>query len=41
MPVNANSQIVMELPEDRIEVSGLTQLDGQYVILVTDPKPVG
>ena len=37
-PVNQNSQVVHELPEDRILVSGVTQLDGQYVVLVTEPK---
>src|SRR6266536_1812647 len=41
IPVNTNAQVVRELPEDRILVSDVTQLDGQYVVLVTDPKPVG
>ncbi|TVY71549.1 hypothetical protein LSUE1_G006174 [Lachnellula suecica] len=40
MPIDAARQKVLELPDDRIEVSGMTQLDGQYVILVTNaPKP--
>jgi hypothetical protein len=41
MPLNASAQVVRELPEDRILIPGMTQLDGQYIILVTDPKPVG
>lgn len=41
MPVNAGVQVVKELPEDRIHVPAMSQLDGQYIILVTDPKPVG
>ncbi|KUJ24098.1 uncharacterized protein LY89DRAFT_776277 [Mollisia scopiformis] len=41
MPVNAGVQVVKELPEDRIQIPEMTQLDGQYVILVTNPKPVG
>lgn len=41
MPINPDVQIVRELPEDRIQIPGLTQLDGQYIILVTTPKPVG
>jgi hypothetical protein len=39
-PINANSQVVLELSEDRILVGGLTELDGQYIILVTPPKTV-
>jgi len=41
VPVNADAQVVRELPEDRILVPGVSQLDGQYVILITDPKSVG
>jgi hypothetical protein len=41
MPLNSASQIVRELPEDRIQVPGMTQVDGQYIILVTQPKAVG
>jgi hypothetical protein len=41
LPVNAAVQVVKELPEDRIHIPAMTQLDGQYIILVTDPKPVG
>ena len=41
MPVNKDVQFVRELPEDRIQLPGLTQLDGQYIILVTNPKAVG
>jgi hypothetical protein len=37
-PINANAQVVHELKEDRILVPGLTQLDGQYIILVTALK---
>ena len=40
-PLNASAQVVRELPEDRILIPGMTQLDGQYIILVTDPKTVG
>lgn len=40
-PVNPGVQVVKELPEDRIHIPAMTQLDGQYIILVTDPKPVG
>ena len=40
MPLAQNTQVVRELPEDRIVLSGMTQLDGQYVILVTQPKAV-
>lgn len=36
--VNVNFQVVHELTEDRIFVRGLTELDGQYIILVTPPK---
>jgi hypothetical protein len=41
MPINPDVQVVRELPEDRIQIPSLTQLDGQYIILVTNPKPVG
>jgi hypothetical protein len=41
MPLIASSQVVRELPEDRIQIPGMTQLDGQYIILVTNPKAVG
>jgi hypothetical protein len=41
MPVNPNLQTVRELPEDRIQIHNLNQLDGQYIILVTQPKAVG
>ena len=40
-PFNADAQVVRELPEDRIQIPGVTQLDGQYIILVTQPKPTG
>jgi hypothetical protein len=40
LPVNADQQVVRELPEDRIMVP-LTQLDGRYTVLVTQAKPVG
>lgn len=35
-----NNQLVKELSEDRIVVKGLTQLDGQYIVLVTAPNNV-
>ncbi|KAH7371912.1 hypothetical protein BKA64DRAFT_269344 [Cadophora sp. MPI-SDFR-AT-0126] len=41
VPVNKDAQLVLELPEDRIQIPGMMQLDGQYIILVTDPKAVG
>lgn len=40
-PVNKDAQFVRELPEDRIQLPGMMQLDGQYIILVTNPKAVG
>lgn len=40
-PINPGVQLVRELPEDRIQVPGMDQLDGQYIILVGEPKPVG
>jgi hypothetical protein len=39
-PINTDMQFVRELPEDRIQLPGMMQLDGQYVILVTNPKAV-
>ena len=39
-PFNANAQVIHELTEDRISVRGVTELDGQYIILVTAPKNV-
>jgi hypothetical protein len=41
LPINAAVQVVRELPEDRILVPELDQLDGQYVILVGTAKAVG
>jgi len=41
LPFNPTLQTVRELPEDRIAIQGVTQLDGQYIILVTAPKDVG
>lgn len=41
MPVNKDAQLVRELPEDGIQIPGMMQLDGQYLILVSDPKAVG
>jgi len=41
LPLNPGVQVVRELPEDRIQVPGMDQLDGQYVILVGEPKAVG
>jgi len=40
LPVNQDSQVVKELPEDRILVPNVGMLDGQYIILVTQPKAV-
>lgn len=41
VPINPNIQSVRELPEDRILLPQMSQLDGEYVILVTPAKPVG
>ncbi|KAH8679867.1 hypothetical protein BGZ60DRAFT_239019 [Tricladium varicosporioides] len=41
IPLNADAQVVHELTVDKIELPNMTQLDGQYLILVTTPKPVG
>lgn len=41
MPVNKDGQFVRELPEDRIQLPGVTQLDGQYIILITNPQAAG
>lgn len=41
MPVNPDLQTVRELPEDRIQIQNVNQLDGQYIVLVTQPKAVG
>lgn len=35
--INPANQKVLELTEDRIMVSDITQVDGQYVLLVTPP----
>jgi hypothetical protein len=39
-PVNKDAQVVREFSEDRIQLPGMMQLDGQYIILVTNPKAV-
>lgn len=41
MPFNPDVQTVRELPEDRIQIQNVNRLDGQYIILVTQPKAVG
>ncbi|KAH6675735.1 hypothetical protein B0J14DRAFT_371551 [Halenospora varia] len=41
VPINQDTQSVRELPEDRIQLPAMAQLDGQYIILVTDAKAVG
>ena len=41
MPFNPDTQTVRELPEDRIQIQNVNRLDGQYIILVTQPKAVG
>jgi hypothetical protein len=41
MPFNPDLQVVRELPEDRIQIQNVTRLDGQYIILVTQPKAAG
>jgi hypothetical protein len=41
MPLVAEGQVVRDYPENQILVSGVTQLDGQYIILVKgDSYPV-
>ncbi|KAF4635015.1 hypothetical protein G7Y89_g3081 [Cudoniella acicularis] len=37
LPMNANAQVDSELNQDRIEVPNVTQLNGQYLLLVTKP----
>jgi len=41
LPVSPDTQVVSELPEDRILLPGMTQSDGQYIILVAPLKDVG
>ncbi|CZS99040.1 uncharacterized protein RAG0_07538 [Rhynchosporium agropyri] len=41
LPFNQDSQYVRELPQDKVVLPQVSQLDGQYVLLVTQPKPVG
>lgn len=38
LPFNPGSQVVRELPEDRIMVTGVTDLDGQYIMMITSPR---
>ncbi|KAL2063426.1 hypothetical protein VTL71DRAFT_5231 [Oculimacula yallundae] len=40
LPFNRDLQYVRELPEDKVVVPQISQLDGQYIILVTQPKAV-
>ncbi|KAM3078301.1 hypothetical protein ACMFMG_006189 [Clarireedia jacksonii] len=40
MPLQRDMQFVRELPDDRIQLPVMTQLDGQYIILVTNPETV-
>ncbi|PBP19869.1 paired amphipathic helix protein Sin3a [Diplocarpon rosae] len=41
LPFNRDAQYVRELPVDKVVVPQVTQLDGQYVILVGQAKSVG
>ncbi|KAI6708799.1 hypothetical protein JHW43_008674 [Diplocarpon mali] len=41
LPFNRDAQFVQELPVDKVVVPQVTQLDGQYVILVGQAKSVG
>ncbi|KAH7391362.1 hypothetical protein BKA64DRAFT_710267 [Cadophora sp. MPI-SDFR-AT-0126] len=41
LPFNRAVQFVKELPEDKVVVPQVTQLDGQYIILVTQAKAIG
>jgi hypothetical protein len=34
-------QVVNELPEDKLTIRDVQKLDGEYVLLVTPPRPVG
>jgi hypothetical protein len=36
--IDTANQSVRELTEDRIVVTGINSVDGQYVVLVTPPK---
>lgn len=38
LPFMEENQFVHELSEDRILITGVTQFDGQWLILVTPPK---
>jgi len=38
LPFNPGQQEVRELPEDRIVVRGVKDLDGQYLMMVTQPN---
>jgi len=38
LPFNPGGQIVRELPEDRIMVTGVKDLDGQYIMMITPPN---
>lgn len=38
LPFMEDSQVVHEINEDRIVITGLTQFDGQWLILITPPK---
>jgi hypothetical protein len=40
LPFNEGQQVVNELPEDRIYVSGVTQLDGQYLMMIIPPTNI-
>ncbi|KAH7319277.1 hypothetical protein BKA65DRAFT_98212 [Rhexocercosporidium sp. MPI-PUGE-AT-0058] len=41
LPFNGDVQFVRELPEDKVVVPQVYQLDGQYILLVTQPKAIG
>lgn len=40
LPFNEGQQTVLELPEDRIVVSGVKKLDGQFIMMVHAPKNI-
>ena len=40
MPL-ANSETAMDLQEDQIVVPGLTRLDGQYILMITEMNGIG
>ena len=40
LPFNEGRQIVRELPDDKIVVEGIGQLDGQFLMMVVPPSNI-